>query len=89
MKRWMLVCFATLSLLMVVAGAVAGPAAAQGNADNVKACQQGGYATMTARKGSTSSFANTGECVSAAAQGTIYPVPSISIVREGTSDIYG
>jgi hypothetical protein len=90
MKRWMLTCFATLSLLMVVAGAVASPAAAApgGNAANAQACQQGGYANLSARAGGPP-FANTGQCVSASAQGTVYPAPSITIERDGTSDVYG
>ena len=81
-------------LLVLVAGAVAGPGsvAAQGKSETAKICQQGGYANWSARAGGPP-FTNTGECVSAVAQGKVYPAhyaaPSISIVREGTSDAYG
>ncbi len=93
MKRWMLTCFATLSLLVLVAGAVASPAAAaQGNSETAKICQQGGYANWSAREGGPP-FSSTGECVSAVAEGKVYPAhyaaPSVSIERVGSSDVYG
>jgi len=93
MKRWMLTFFATLSLLMVVAGAVGGSgAAAQGTSETAKICQQGGYADWSAREGGPP-FTTTGECVSAVAQGQVYPAhyaaPTVTIERTGVSDVYG
>jgi len=85
MKRWILTCFATLSLLMVFAGTVANPAAAApgGNSTNAQACQKDGFGKYRDAQGNT--FNNAGECVSALADG----VPSISVVRNGTADIHG
>ena len=61
---------------------------AQGNSEAAKACQKGGFVNWTARPGGPP-FASNGQCVRAGAQGTIYPAPTISIVRDGTSDIDG
>ena len=97
MKRWMLTWFATLSLLMIVAGSVASPAAAApgGNADNARACQQGGWETLARDGDAGTAFVNQGECVRYGAQGGTlvlyvpYVAPSISVVRNGTADIHG
>jgi hypothetical protein len=80
-KRWILACFATLGLLVLVAS----PAAAVpgGNAENAKDCQNGGYVHYNDAQGNP--FKSVGECVSSLAQG----VPTISVVRNGTADIYG
>ena len=70
MKRWMVVCFTTLSLLTLVVGSVASPdALAQGNSANAKACQKGGWATRARTEDPGAAFVNQDECVSYGAQG--------------------
>jgi hypothetical protein len=88
MKRWMLVCFATLSLLMVVAGSVASPAAAApgGNADNAKACHKGGWETLARTGAASTAFVSEEECVSYGAQGgslipRTFPTVSVRMVH--------
>jgi len=89
MKKQLLTFLAALSLFAVLAPM---GASAQGNSEAAETCQQGGYANWSARE-SGPPFTSTGECVSAVAQGKVYPAhypaPTISIVREGTSDVYG
>ena len=81
--------FALLLGVFVAPALVAmGTATAQGHNDAAQACQQGGFINWSGRAGGPP-FANTGECVSASAQGTIYPAPAVSIERAGTSDVYG
>jgi len=89
MKKHLLTLLAALSLFAVLAPM---GASAQGNSETATTCQQGGYANWSAREGGPP-FTSTGECVSAVAQGKVYPAhyaaPNISVVREGTSDVYG
>lgn len=85
MKKHLLILLAALSLFAVLAPM---GASAQGNSEVAKQCQQGGFVDWSARAGGPP-FTNAGKCVSASAQGTIYPAPAVSIVREGTSDVYG
>ncbi len=85
MKKHLLVFLAALSLFAVLAPM---GASAQGNSEAAQTCQQGGFANVSARAGGPP-FTSTGECVSAGAQGTVYPAPTIVIERAGTSDDYG
>jgi len=98
MKRWMLVCFATLSLLVLAAGAVASPAAAApgGNADNAHACQKGGWETLARAEDRYTAFANQDECVSYGAQGgtivdlvVLNPYISLTFSPTGSPDYCG
>lgn len=95
MKRWMLTCFATLSLLLIVAGSVASPAAAApgGNAANAHACQKGGWETLARTEDAGAAFVSQGECVSYGAKGgTIVDLvvrnPAISIDFTGNGGPY-
>ncbi len=89
MKKQLLTLLVALSLFAVLAPI---GASAQGNSETAKICQQGGYANWSAREGGPP-FTNTGQCVSAVAQGKVYPAhyaaPSVSIERVGISDVYG
>ena len=85
MKKHLLVFLAALSLVAVLAPM---GASAKGTSEAAKNCQQGGFADWSARAGGPP-FTSTGECITAGAKGTIYPAPSIVIVREGTTDVYG
>ena len=69
MKRSMLTCFATLSLLLVMAGAVATPTLAKpgGNAVASAACAGEGYRNYT--DATRTGFKNEGQCTAYAAQG--------------------
>ena len=86
MKKHIPVFLVTLSLLAVLLAPMG--ASAQGNSAAAKDCQQGGYANWSAREGGPP-FATMQDCVTAGAQGTIYPAPAVSIERDGTSDAYG
>ena len=82
----------TVVLVLLLGLTLVGPLAASaqngGNSDAAKECQQGGFVNWSARE-SGPAFTNAGECVSAAAQGDIYPAVTMTIVRVGTSDVYG
>ncbi len=85
MKKHLLAFLAVLSLFAVLAPM---DTSAQGNSEAAKQCQQGGFVNWSARAGGPH-FTNVGECVSASAQGAIYPAPTVTIERAGTSDVYG
>jgi hypothetical protein len=89
MKKHLLVLMAALSLFAVLAPL---SVSALGNREVAKLCQQGGFVNWSAREGGPP-FTNTGECVSAVAQGQVYPAqypaPTITIGRAGVSDNYG
>lgn len=77
MKRWILTCLATLGLLILVAGAVASPAAVAQPADNggpgnsgaANLCQEGNWKNLARAEASRTAFLNQDECVSYGAQG--------------------
>jgi hypothetical protein len=85
MKKQLLSLLAALALFAVL---VPMGVSAQTASSAAKQCEQGGFVNWSARQGGPP-FANTGQCVSASARGTVYPAPSLTIVRDGTSDIYG
>lgn len=89
MKKHLLVVLAVLSLFAVLAPM---GASAQGTSGVANQCQQGGFVNWSAREGGPP-FTSTGECVSAVAQGQVYPAhyaaPTVTIERAGVSDVYG
>ena len=68
--------FAVAATMAVPILGLASPAAAAGNSDNAKKCQQGGYVNYTTTSGAR--FNNAGDCTSYAAKGgTLVPLPDL------------
>jgi len=92
MKRRLLTCFAMLSLLVLVAGAVASPAAAAPGGNATKACQKGGWETLARSGDAGTPFVSQKECVNYASKGgTLVPYvpelnPTINISFDPTGD---
>lgn len=95
MKRWLRTYFAALSMLVLAAGAVAGPAAAApgGNSDNAQACHKGGWESLARTEDPGTAFLDQDECVSYGAQGgTLVPYvpvvlnPAIYVSFDPTGD---
>jgi hypothetical protein len=88
MKRSLLACFAMLSLLVLVAGAVASPAAAApgGKANGVKACQKGGWETLARSGDAGTPFVSQKECVSYASNGGTL-VPYVPVIQRSLSAV--
>lgn len=86
MKRWMLTCFATLSLLLVMAGIVATPTLAKpgGNTAPSAACAGEGYLNYMDANGK--GFTNERQCARYEAEGnTLLPRKTAVLSFEATS----
>ena len=72
MKRWMLACFALLTMLLLVASPVAAKPAdneGPGNSGAAKQCQNGKWASRARQQTPSVAFVSENECVSYGAQG--------------------
>ena len=83
MTRWMLTCFAMLSMLAIIAAA-----APAGNSAVAAACENGGYLSVT--RADKAPFTNEGQCTRYAAQGNaLVPVPVESFLRVSYEEVIG
>ena len=80
MKRWILTCLAMLSLLTIIAGSIASPAAAApgGNSVGSAACENGGYLGVT--RTDKTGFKNEGQCAKYTAQGGVLKAKPTAVV---------